>query len=311
MQLRLSRDKIWCDDGRSRPAMGSLRVCVLVPAGAMDVNNFRLDDFLTANRAIAEAREIFRAHSEARVGSLTLSGMGNKLHWVELTLQDLGLYASAEVAKALDRFKQKETLCAIIAHHLDDAVQAIDYQIKTEWTYHYGGQTESIAGCEERWRDVIVAFPSSYFEIWSALDCFALQHHTAAVFHFMRAAEYGLRRLAIELAVTLPKGKPLTHANWQEIITHCDRQLKEIGQAVPAGDAKSAALAFYSNALAHLHYLKDNFRNDVMHAKSVFDVDQAVNASRGTKQLLDLLASRLAEKVPKKGFKNGKIDWGF
>lgn len=275
------------------------------------LQNFRLDDFLMVNRTLAEYREILRLRVNELVAEVD-PGTVKSLEWLRDELWRLGLQAAAKhIHKALDLLDEPTSHYSVVVHCLDESVLSIDHQVRREWTYHYGPHTPNISNFEYRWEKVLKAFPSARFEIQCALDLFALQHYTASVFHFMRLAEHGLRVLAIELAVSLPKGKPLSHANWQDIIDHCDKQVKAVMHAVPAGPNKDAALAFYSGALAHLHHLKNKFRNDVMHARTIFDLDQAADASHVAKALMELLASRLSERPKKKGFKNGKIDWGF
>lgn len=274
------------------------------------VQNFRLDDFLTVNRKLAEYREVLNHKGDEPVSKLDDDEI-RAVWWLRDQLDILGMEAAEYVDHAISLLSQKETPCRVIAHYMEKSINSIDYQVRTQWTYHYGGATENINNYDRRWGKVLRAFPSTRFEIESALDVFALQHYTASVFHFMRVAEYGLRALANELSVVLPKGKPLTHANWQDIINHCDKQLKQVQHSAPAGPQKDAALTFYSGALSHLHHLKNKYRNEVMHARSVFGVDHAVDASHETKKLMELLASKLSEKKKTKGFKDGKIDWGF
>ena len=282
----------------------------LGPREANALRNFRLDDFLLANRKMAEFREVVKQASDKRVDALGPESF-KALWWLRDELAKLGLRASRHIAKAADLLGEETTHCSVVLHCLDEAVLVLDYQIRTEWTYHYGENTENISHYEFRWDTILKSFPSARFEIESALDLFALQHYTASVFHFMRAAEHGLRALALELSVVLPKGKPLTHTNWNEIITHCDKRVKEITAMSPAGDAKDNALSFYSGAVAQLHYLKNEFRNDVMHARTHFADEQAAKASRTTKDFLEILSGKLGERPRKRGFKNGKIDWGF
>jgi hypothetical protein len=275
------------------------------------VRNFRLDDFLLVNRKIAEYREILHANANDKASELE-QGSLSAMWWLQQELEQLRLFAAAHwIDRAIKLYANPATVCSHLCHFFDEAIRAIDYQIKTEWTYHYGPNTQNVSEYRARWGAILNAFPSTDFEIESALDLFALQHFTASIFHFMRAAEHGLRVFASELSVVLPKDKPFTHANWQELINHCEKQIKVVGQTAPAGDAKDAALGFYSPALSHLHHLKDKYRNNVMHAKEKYTIDDAVDASRATKLLLELLATRLSERTRKKGFKNGKIEWGF
>lgn len=274
------------------------------------MHNFRLDDFLAVNRKLAELREQIQSIRDEDVSKI-VGEARNSLVWIGQTMVELGLEAQDHFLVIDEIIEKGNERCSLVAHYLDEATRSIDYQIRTQWTYHYGAHTPNVSGGRYRWQKVLRAFPSTAFEVESALDLFALQHFTASIFHFMRVAEHGLRALAVELSVVLPKGKPLTHANWQDIIDHCDKQLKQVQHSAPAGPSKDAALAFYSGALSHLHHLKNKYRNEVMHARSVFGIDHAVDASQETKKLMELLASKLSEKKKAKGFKDGKIDWGF
>ena len=292
----------------SRPPIDAPALCA--SRGRLAVRNFRLDDFLTVNRKLAEYQEILARKADEPVASLEQDEI-RAVWWLRDQLDILGMDAAEDVDHVIGLLSQKETPCRVIAHDLEKAINSIDYQVRTQWTYHYGGATENISNYDRRWGKVLRAFPSTHFDIESALDVFALQHYTASVFHFMRVAEYGLRALANELSVVLPKGKPLTHANWQDIITHCERQHKQITHTVTAGPLKDEAVSFYSGALSQLHYLRSKYRNEVMHARKTFEIDEAIDASREVKKLMELLATKLAEKPRKKGFKDGKIDWGF
>ena len=73
------------------------------------------------------------------------------------------------------------------------------------------------------------AFPTAYGEIREAGNCFAAGRFTATVFHSMRAAEIGLRRLAEAVSITLPF--PVELADWQNLIEKVEG---EISKAIAA-----------------------------------------------------------------------------
>ena len=156
---------------------------------------------------------------------------------------------------------------------------------------------------EANWGKISVAFPEVRTESYSSVDCYALGHSTASVFHSMRVAECGLRALAKERRITLPKNKAIEWATWQEIIKALDIEIKRIGETEKAGNAKDAALAFYSGARADLNGFKDEFRNLVMHVRGQYDEFQA---RRALTQVHDFMA-RLAEKVD---HRHHRIRWG-
>ena len=98
-------------------------------------------------------------------------------------------------------------------------------------------------GWRKEWEKALTAFPDVQRDAFCATDCYALGHDVASVFHSMRVAEIGLRALATERRIKLPKGKPVEWATWQEIIRELDKEIAAIGKK-PAGKTKDAALEF-------------------------------------------------------------------
>lgn len=155
----------------------------------------------------------------------------------------------------------------------------------------------------EDWASAIKAFPEIEKDSFHATDCYAMEHDTASVFHSMRVAEYGLRAIARERGIKLPKDKPIEWATWQEIIREIDKQIAVIA-GKPAGAAKDAALAFYSGARADLNGFKDEYRNAVMHVRTDYDDLQALRALQNVCHFM----GRLAEKID---HTHKQVDWGF
>jgi hypothetical protein len=149
------------------------------------------------------------------------------------------------------------------------------------------------------WRKIIAAFPEADLreESFAAMDCYALEHPTASVFHSMRVAEIGLRALAKERRVKLAKNKPIDWGTWQEIIKALDDEIKRIGQTWKAGSKKDAALDFYSGARADLNAFKDEYRNLVMHVRKQYDEFQALRALTRVHDFM----GRMAERRVKRG----------
>ena len=84
--------------------------------------------------------------------------------------------------------------------------EAIEDDIKTEFFYHYRRDKVLMLRVIDRdWAPTLTAFPSAKKEIEEGVDCHALEHHTASVFHMMRVAELGMRALARERQVSFPK----------------------------------------------------------------------------------------------------------
>ena len=168
--------------------------------------------------------------------------------------------------------------------------EAIRIELKQHYFYQYKRDKGLIffnwkANCAP----VLSSFPTAERDIFSAVDCYALEHNTASVFHSMRIAELGLRAVAAERELQLPKDKPIEWANWQEIIKALDDEIKRIGQ-MPVGSDKDKLLAFYSGARADLNGFKDEYRNVVMHVRIDFDEFQAASALTKVREFMTRLS---------------------
>jgi hypothetical protein len=129
-------------------------------------------------------------------------------------------------------------------------------------------------------------------EIKAAGNCLASDLNTAAVFHLMRAAEFGLRRLAKRLRV--PLKYPLEFADWGKVIDGCGKQLEALN-GVTRGKKKVAKLEFYANAVSDCRAFKETWRDCVMHARRkdfTFKEAKGVN-DRVRDFILSLAAMRL------------------
>jgi hypothetical protein len=60
------------------------------------------------------------------------------------------------------------------------------------------------------WHDALRAFPSIAAEVEDGVDCYALGHNTACVFHMVRVAEIGLRAIARERGIKTVRAKTPT-----------------------------------------------------------------------------------------------------
>jgi hypothetical protein len=140
---------------------------------------------------------------------------------------------------------------------------------------------------------VNAAFPSAKPEIKDAGNCLAADLNDAAVFHLMRAAEYGLRALARHLKVRI--GQPLDYACWDHIIRAVKKKLVRL-DAKPKGNKKAEELEFYGRLLMECTYFKDAWRNPVSHARSRFSDAGALDAFGHTREFMRRLAERVKEK---------------
>jgi hypothetical protein len=141
--------------------------------------------------------------------------------------------------------------------------------------------------------NVRTKFPSACPDIKDAGNCLALGLWTAAVFHLMRVAEFGMRALAKERSVTVGAA-PLEWEPWGKVIEATKAQSKLINQW-SKGQRKDDALAFYSGALADLNGFKDVYRNHVMHTRGTYDQFQAKSCIHYVREFMRRLAEKIDE----------------
>ncbi|HEX5183256.1 MAG TPA: hypothetical protein VFW19_08910 [Allosphingosinicella sp.] len=181
---------------------------------------------------------------------------------------------------------------------------AIKTELKCYLLYIYPKERgDKFRTWKKDWEVSVNAFPDIEWDVYEATDCYALQHHTASVFHSMRVAEHGLRALAKERRINLPKNKPIEWATWQEIIKALDDEIKVIGTTWKAGKAKDSALAFYSGTRAELNGFKDEYRNLVMHVRAHYDEFQAARALSRVHAFMEAISEKIDHK-------HHRIRWG-
>ena len=139
------------------------------------------------------------------------------------------------------------------------------------------------------------AFPSAKPDISEAGNCLATKCSTAAVFHLMRVAEFGLRALARDRRVVIPKKLPLALATWEDII----KQLENAEDAIrnyPKTIAREAQYEFYHGAMMEFKRFKNKFRNVVMHNRDMYDDGEAMSAFNHVKSFMAILSSAISER---------------
>lgn len=149
----------------------------------------------------------------------------------------------------------------------------------------------------EDWGPAPAEFPKVCLDIDEAGKCLAFERGTACVFHLMRVAEVGLRRLARQLHVKLQdrKGKvtPIDEAQWQLILAALNKKLDALRNAPKKRKGRAAQLAAYTEIKESLQSFKDAWRNDLSHGRESFSVPRAQEILGHVKALM----RRLAEEV--------------
>lgn len=133
---------------------------------------------------------------------------------------------------------------------------------------------------------VAAGFPSASREFASAGRCFALDEHTACVFHLMRGLEVALRVLAVEVGLT-PEEVALD--GWKTVIDRIEKQVRAM-EALPKSEEKSERVRLLSGVAQQFRYFKDAWRNHVAHARSYYDGREADSIMRSVADFMRQLA---------------------
>ena len=121
-------------------------------------------------------------------------------------------------------------------------------------------------------------FPTIQFDIVEAGNCYAAGRGTAVVFHLMRIMETGVQAFGTKLSVSLVDEK-----NWQNILDEIDKAIK----ALP----KTPQRVEMSQVSANLYAVKLAWRNEVMHPKDTYTLEEADNLIRQVKIFMEQLAT--------------------
>lgn len=265
------------------------------------LNQFMLGrQFLWQERLQSNAESIRNPHE--RVPKSLSSRIENSImSAIRYTVVPLQLEAlnkvSIDLENLVKNYESQPYTWSQLNKLLDRFWEDLEYESEQECFFHYSREDARRLGLVDgEWKDVILAFGSSRPEILAAVDCFALGHNTASVFHMMRVAEIGLRALARERGVSFPR-HPIEWADWQNILEQTEAKAKDATRNMARGPAKDAALAFYSGAIGQLHAFKDTYRNAVMHVRRSYDQLDALRAINQVRDFMNGLSAKIGEKT--------------
>jgi hypothetical protein len=149
--------------------------------------------------------------------------------------------------------------------------------------------------------EVAKEFPEAMSDIKEAGNCIATDSGTAAVFHLMRAVEWGLRKLCVDLGVTRvrrskhPKRKkyiPIEWAQWERMLEEVQKRVDKKIDGLAPGKRKQELQQFYYPALQDLRGFKDAFRNHVMHSRDTYSQKRAADICDHVRRFMRALAAK-------------------
>jgi hypothetical protein len=144
--------------------------------------------------------------------------------------------------------------------------------------------------------EVALVFPGAKTEIKDAGNCLAADLNTAAVFHLMRASEWGLRYLAEHLEAWPSSKFPIEFSQWKDVIgaisIKLDGKEKTLVQTTKSSE-KFSDLERYRGLLAEVKFLQIT-RDGVMHTRDIYHNETgAMDVRAKVKSFMQRLASMI------------------
>jgi len=173
----------------------------------------------------------------------------------------------ASVARMLATLDDPGGVWRALADDATDLESRIVDELKEMTCFAVEGKAEELYRATQLFgKQVAERFPSTVVDVEEAGKCLALDRATACVFHVMRVLEVGLQAVAADLGIAK------VERNWQQLLQDVDAKVR----ALPfRTEEEKKRLAQRSAAAAHLRNVKDAWRNDVMHPRDVYTVEQA------------------------------------
>lgn len=206
------------------------------------------------------------------------------LEVVQKRCNSAGLVVSAtlvqKLASALDQIDKKPMTRREVASAFDHINETIEIEMRKSLFMHIPPDRAGRYDQPELLgKDVNAKFPTTQFDVVEAGNCYAAGRGTAVVFHLMRIMETGVQAFGTKLGVVLVDVKV-----WQNILDEINKKIK----ALPPRDPDTVKM---SQASANLYAVKLAWRNEVMHPKDTYTLEEADNLIRQVKIFMEQLAT--------------------
>ncbi len=158
---------------------------------------------------------------------------------------------------------------ADVARGFRELQERIRDELSSEFFFHLSRSGAELYENPTPFGEAVSAkFGNAHADIRSAAQCFALGQGTACVFHLMRIMEYGVTTLARFLKVQIE----VKRENWFDI---CNRASTAANNRPAKTRAQKARNARLGAAVAHLQTVRLAWRNEVMHPKQTYTLEEA------------------------------------
>ena len=192
-----------------------------------------------------------------------------------------------------------------VGARLDSLLTVIENEARFRLYLSLSEELSKYYGAPRLFGDAVFdAFPSAREDIQDAGNCLACENSTAAVFHLMRAVEWGLRAFCVHLGFRHLKthkksGKitlvPVEYSEWEKILVAVQDRIDAKILKMRRGNLKQEAQSFYYPAVQDIKGIRDAWRNHVMHTRIRYNPTDAIAVFFHVERLMQNLSSRIAE----------------
>jgi hypothetical protein len=246
------------------------------------MEKFSADMFFYIAKYLADIRAIFAAKEptfefatieEGSSGDKTLQGIAD-------LCTKTGLRVSAKAVQHIMNLTRKKTGAGIYKEAITQLERTIKWEMEDKLFMFIPPDRAAYYDKSELFGESVNSkFSTVQFDVVEAGNCYASGRSTAAVFHLMRIMEIGVQSLEQTLGVALVQEK-----NWQNILDEINKKVKALLQK----DPKTVRL---SQCCANLYAVKLAWRNEVMHPKETYTLEEADNLIRQVKLFMEQLAT--------------------
>jgi hypothetical protein len=251
-----------------------------------DMEQFSAEEFYAIGEDLGRMAELFSGGDERSLVS-EINQRGDLQFRIERILdscETLDLKVSVACANEfLEKIEDEDFTTGGTQRLFQELSNTIRREMQTVLFFHVpSAQAEFYDKKELFGTKVSGRFPNLQSDIIEAGNCLALGRGTACVFHLMRVMESAVQEFGRVLGILAVDTK-----NWQNILDEVNKAIK----ALPSRNSITPAL---SEAAANLYSVKLAWRNEVMHPKATYTLDEAKDVFRQVK----LFMGNLVEVLP-------------
>ena len=254
-------------------AIGSYKV-------ALDLQNLRVHAGLsrsvggTVDLLDQTKFEKFLASMKEECASLELK------HTLNMTL---GIESKYRSRKRGDYYTYEQYTYSDLVNDLDALDISFSSELREELIFRLPSERRDYFEKDDLFgSEVTGAFPSAIENVRNAGTCFAVEQWDACVFHLLRVLECVIRVLATKFDL------PFQTNTWDTIIQQIEASVRGMNSSFGA-DWKEQQ-KFCSEAASQFMFLKDAWRNHIMHLNDVYDEGKALSVLRHVDVLMRTLA---------------------